>query len=66
MVFLLEWTSESKHFRLSDDDMSDRRTADDMDAERRQKIAYEYLCRLDEARAWIEECLTVHFLTKSQ
>merc|ERR1712110_1108881 len=28
-----------------------------MDEERKQQIAYEYLCRLEEARVWISKCV---------
>ena len=30
------------------------KSADDMDEERREQMAYEYLCRLEEAKKWIE------------
>jgi len=34
-----------------------RLTADDMDARRKENIAYEYLCHLEEAKVWIEACV---------
>ncbi|XP_064899014.1 ras GTPase-activating-like protein IQGAP3 isoform X1 [Columba livia] len=36
----------------------ERRTAEEMDEERRQNIAYQYLCRLEEAKRWMETCLS--------
>ncbi|XP_072346576.1 ras GTPase-activating-like protein IQGAP1 [Scyliorhinus torazame] len=36
---------------------SERLTAEQMDERRRQNIAYEYLCHLEEAKRWIEACL---------
>ncbi|XP_072917421.1 LOW QUALITY PROTEIN: ras GTPase-activating-like protein IQGAP1 [Hemitrygon akajei] len=36
---------------------SERLTAEEMDEQRRQNIAYEYLCHLEEAKRWIETCL---------
>ncbi|XP_043932308.1 ras GTPase-activating-like protein IQGAP1 [Protopterus annectens] len=34
-----------------------RLTAEEMDERRRQNIAYEYLCHLEEAKRWMEACL---------
>ncbi|XP_072405007.1 ras GTPase-activating-like protein IQGAP3 isoform X2 [Chiloscyllium punctatum] len=34
-----------------------RLTAEEMDERRRQHIAYEYLCHLEEAKRWMEACL---------
>ena len=34
-----------------------RKSAEDMDLERREKVAVEYLCRLAEAREWMEACV---------
>uniref|UniRef100_UPI00398E9324 ras GTPase-activating-like protein IQGAP3 n=1 Tax=Pristiophorus japonicus TaxID=55135 RepID=UPI00398E9324 len=34
-----------------------RLTAEEMDERRRQNVAYEYLCHLEEAKRWIEVCL---------
>uniref|UniRef100_A0A8C6J8G4 Uncharacterized protein n=1 Tax=Melopsittacus undulatus TaxID=13146 RepID=A0A8C6J8G4_MELUD len=34
-----------------------RLTAEEMDERRRQNIAYQYLCRLEEAKRWLEACL---------
>uniref|UniRef100_A0A673H9U8 Ras GTPase-activating-like protein IQGAP1 n=1 Tax=Sinocyclocheilus rhinocerous TaxID=307959 RepID=A0A673H9U8_9TELE len=34
-----------------------RLSAEEMDERRRQNIAYEYLCHLEEAKQWIEACL---------
>ena len=33
------------------------KSADEMDEERREQVAYEYLCRLEEAKKWIEGIL---------
>ncbi|XP_075764038.1 ras GTPase-activating-like protein IQGAP3 isoform X2 [Pelodiscus sinensis] len=35
----------------------ERLTADEMDEQRRQNVAYQYLCRLEEAKRWMEACL---------
>ncbi|XP_075447395.1 ras GTPase-activating-like protein IQGAP2 isoform X4 [Ascaphus truei] len=35
----------------------ERLSAEEMDERRRQNIAYEYLCHLEEAKRWIEACL---------
>ncbi|KAK7802586.1 hypothetical protein U0070_010670 [Myodes glareolus] len=35
----------------------ERLTAEEMDEQRRQNVAYEYLCRLEEAKRWMEVCL---------
>ncbi|XP_019518032.1 PREDICTED: ras GTPase-activating-like protein IQGAP3 [Hipposideros armiger] len=35
----------------------DRLTAEEMDEQRRQNVAYQYLCRLEEAKRWMEACL---------
>ncbi|XP_060062495.1 ras GTPase-activating-like protein IQGAP1 [Ylistrum balloti] len=34
-----------------------RLTAEEMDTKRKQNIAYEYLCHLEEAKVWIEACI---------
>ncbi|KAF6293016.1 IQ motif containing GTPase activating protein 3 [Rhinolophus ferrumequinum] len=34
-----------------------RLTAEEMDQQRRQNVAYQYLCRLEEAKRWMEACL---------
>ncbi|XP_072702874.1 ras GTPase-activating-like protein IQGAP3 isoform X2 [Ciconia boyciana] len=36
----------------------ERLTADEMDEQRRQNVAYQYLCRLEEAKRWMEACLS--------
>uniref|UniRef100_A0A6I8P638 IQ motif containing GTPase activating protein 3 n=1 Tax=Ornithorhynchus anatinus TaxID=9258 RepID=A0A6I8P638_ORNAN len=36
---------------------SERLTADEMDAQRRETVVYQYLCRLEEAKRWLESCL---------
>ncbi|NXC59724.1 IQGA3 protein, partial [Aleadryas rufinucha] len=35
----------------------ERPTADEMDERRRQNVAYQYLCHLEEAKRWMEACL---------
>ncbi|XP_042538216.1 ras GTPase-activating-like protein IQGAP3 [Dipodomys spectabilis] len=35
----------------------ERLTAEEMDVQRRQNVAYQYLCRLEEAKRWMEACL---------
>ncbi|XP_069734794.1 ras GTPase-activating-like protein IQGAP3 [Phaenicophaeus curvirostris] len=35
----------------------ERLTAEEMDAQRRQNVAYQYLCHLEEAKRWMEACL---------
>lgn len=35
----------------------ERLTAEEMDEQRIQNVAYQYLCRLEEAKRWMEECL---------
>ncbi|XP_068963695.1 ras GTPase-activating-like protein IQGAP3 isoform X1 [Petaurus breviceps papuanus] len=35
----------------------ERLTAEEMDEQRRQNVAYQYLCRLEEAKRWMETCL---------
>lgn len=34
-----------------------RKTGQEMDVIRQRTIAYEYLCRLEEAKTWMESCL---------
>lgn len=36
---------------------NERVSADEMDDQREHRIAYEYLCRLEEAKKWIESCI---------
>ncbi|KAK0155559.1 Ras GTPase-activating-like protein IQGAP1 [Merluccius polli] len=43
-----------RDFSNSDDE---RLTADEMDQQRIQNVAYQYLCRLEEAKRWMEACL---------
>uniref|UniRef100_A0A669B2J0 IQ motif containing GTPase activating protein 2 n=2 Tax=Oreochromis niloticus TaxID=8128 RepID=A0A669B2J0_ORENI len=45
-------------FHLSQQGSDDERlSAEEMDERRRQNIAYEYLCHLEEAKRWMEACL---------
>uniref|UniRef100_A0A8C0BXN3 Calponin-homology (CH) domain-containing protein n=1 Tax=Buteo japonicus TaxID=224669 RepID=A0A8C0BXN3_9AVES len=37
---------------------NERLTADEMDEQRRQNVAYQYLCHLEEAKRWMEACLS--------
>uniref|UniRef100_A0A665VIJ8 IQ motif containing GTPase activating protein 2 n=1 Tax=Echeneis naucrates TaxID=173247 RepID=A0A665VIJ8_ECHNA len=41
-------------YSIQDDE---RLSAEEMDERRRQNIAYEYLCHLEEAKRWMEACL---------
>ncbi|XP_041975421.1 ras GTPase-activating-like protein IQGAP1 isoform X2 [Aricia agestis] len=43
--------------RIDDCDSDVRKTAQEMDIIRHRTIAYEYLCRLEEAKTWMEACL---------
>ncbi|XP_071844396.1 ras GTPase-activating-like protein IQGAP1 isoform X4 [Apostichopus japonicus] len=45
------WISENE-------DLPHRTTADEMDAERMKNVAYQYLCHLEEAKKWIEACIS--------
>ncbi|GCB67318.1 hypothetical protein scyTo_0005108 [Scyliorhinus torazame] len=45
---------EQNHHAVLD---NERLTAEEMDERRRQNIAYEYLCHLEEAKRWMEACL---------
>ncbi|KAM6039288.1 ras GTPase-activating-like protein IQGAP3 [Chlamydotis macqueenii] len=36
----------------------ERLTAEEMDERRRQNVAYQYLCHLEEAKRWMEACLS--------
>ncbi|PIK59308.1 putative ras GTPase-activating-like protein IQGAP1 isoform X1, partial [Apostichopus japonicus] len=40
------------------EDLPHRTTADEMDAERMKNVAYQYLCHLEEAKKWIEACIS--------
>ncbi|XP_066052476.1 ras GTPase-activating-like protein IQGAP1 isoform X2 [Chamaea fasciata] len=47
-----------KNFSLSPAVLDNERlTAEEMDERRRQNVAYEYLCHLEEAKRWMEACL---------
>ncbi|XP_029657707.1 ras GTPase-activating-like protein IQGAP1 isoform X1 [Octopus sinensis] len=41
------------HYRTLDDE---RLSAEEMDEKRKQNMAYEYLCHLEEAKKWMEAC----------
>uniref|UniRef100_A0A3Q2Y855 Calponin-homology (CH) domain-containing protein n=1 Tax=Hippocampus comes TaxID=109280 RepID=A0A3Q2Y855_HIPCM len=41
----------------ADDHQHGRLTAEEMDEQRLQNVAYHYLCRLEEAKRWMEACL---------
>uniref|UniRef100_A0A8C1QJV9 IQ motif containing GTPase activating protein 2 n=1 Tax=Cyprinus carpio TaxID=7962 RepID=A0A8C1QJV9_CYPCA len=45
---------DADYFSIVDDE---RLSAEEMDERRRQNIAYEYLCHLEEAKQWMEACL---------
>ncbi|ESN91702.1 hypothetical protein HELRODRAFT_108462 [Helobdella robusta] len=42
---------------VEDSEMCGRLTAEEMDIMRKENVAYEYLCRLEEAKVWIEACI---------
>uniref|UniRef100_A0A674E4Y5 IQ motif containing GTPase activating protein 2 n=1 Tax=Salmo trutta TaxID=8032 RepID=A0A674E4Y5_SALTR len=48
------WLSLLPGFSIQDDE---RLSAEEMDVRRRQNIAYEYLCHLEEAKRWMEACV---------
>nr|XP_015827985.2 ras GTPase-activating-like protein IQGAP2 [Nothobranchius furzeri] len=48
-------TLQKPHYGTIEDD--ERLSAEEMDERRRQNIAYEYLCHLEEAKRWMEACL---------
>ena len=41
----------------ADESSLSRYSAEEMDEQRQQNIAYEYLCHLEEAKKWIETCI---------
>ncbi|CAH2050458.1 unnamed protein product, partial [Iphiclides podalirius] len=43
--------------KIDDSDADVRKTGQEMDIIRQRTIAYEYLCRLEEAKTWLEACL---------
>ncbi|KAM3967909.1 ras GTPase-activating-like protein IQGAP1 [Aphomia sociella] len=43
--------------KIDDCDTDIRKTGQEMDVIRQRTIAYEYLCRLEEAKTWMEACL---------
>ncbi|KAI5640597.1 GTPase-activator protein for ras-like GTPase domain-containing protein [Phthorimaea operculella] len=43
--------------KIDDCDSDIRKTGQEMDTIRQRTIAYEYLCRLEEAKTWLEACL---------
>ncbi|XP_041643206.1 ras GTPase-activating-like protein IQGAP2 [Cheilinus undulatus] len=44
----------------------ERLSAEEMDERRRQNIAYEYLCHLEEAKQWMEACLDEELPTTTE
>ncbi|XP_049619468.1 ras GTPase-activating-like protein IQGAP2 [Syngnathus scovelli] len=44
----------------------ERLSAEEMDERRRQNIAYEYLCHLEEAKRWMEACLEEELPTTTE
>ncbi|XP_053620170.1 ras GTPase-activating-like protein IQGAP1 [Plodia interpunctella] len=43
--------------KIDDCDSEVRKTGQEMDVIRQRTVAYEYLCRLEEAKTWMESCL---------
>ncbi|XP_008576946.1 PREDICTED: ras GTPase-activating-like protein IQGAP2, partial [Galeopterus variegatus] len=54
-MLLRLWVEEVQPGNAIVDD--ERLSAEEMDERRRQNIAYEYLCHLEEAKRWMEVCL---------
>uniref|UniRef100_A0A8D3D8M4 IQ motif containing GTPase activating protein 2 n=1 Tax=Scophthalmus maximus TaxID=52904 RepID=A0A8D3D8M4_SCOMX len=55
---MFELTSRVDKGKIDSDVCDDERlSAEEMDERRRQNIAYEYLCHLEEAKRWMEACL---------
>uniref|UniRef100_A0ACB8G8I6 Uncharacterized protein n=1 Tax=Sphaerodactylus townsendi TaxID=933632 RepID=A0ACB8G8I6_9SAUR len=52
-----KWVSSILTFKYQLPVQDERLTADEMDEKRRQNEAYQYLCRLEEAKRWMETCL---------
>ncbi|XP_046964971.1 ras GTPase-activating-like protein IQGAP1 [Vanessa cardui] len=50
-------TKEIMIGKIDDCDDDVRKTAQEMDIIRQRTVAYEYLCRLEEAKTWMESCL---------
>ncbi|CAK1602079.1 unnamed protein product [Parnassius mnemosyne] len=50
-------TGETLIGKIDDCDTDVRKTGQEMDVIRQRTIAYEYLCRLEEAKTWMEACL---------
>ncbi|XP_048583306.1 ras GTPase-activating-like protein IQGAP1 isoform X2 [Nematostella vectensis] len=49
---------EAANGKFEDDEYSpERASGSEMDEQRKQNIAYQYLCHLEEARVWMEACL---------
>lgn len=46
-----------EHKTVGEMDADERQSGDQMDERRREQIAYEYLCHLEEARLWLEACI---------
>uniref|UniRef100_A0A8C4SY72 IQ motif containing GTPase activating protein 3 n=2 Tax=Erpetoichthys calabaricus TaxID=27687 RepID=A0A8C4SY72_ERPCA len=52
------WERKRRQPKISSPVITDERlTAEEMDEQRAQSIAYQYLCRLEEAKRWMEACL---------
>lgn len=49
-VWALGFLSNAHSLPISPHDLDDRLTAEEMDEQRRQNVAYQYLCRLEEAK----------------
>lgn len=50
------WVVNILFFNLTGDSLV-RKTGQEMDLIRQRTIAYEYLCRLEEAKTWMEACI---------
>ncbi|XP_011560492.3 ras GTPase-activating-like protein IQGAP1 isoform X1 [Plutella xylostella] len=48
---------ETRIGKIDDGDTDIRKTGQEMDVIRQRTVAYEYLCRLEEAKTWMEACI---------
>eukprot|EP00794_Sanderia_malayensis_P010081 gene10081-11111_t len=48
---------QKKHHNVGETETWERLSAEEMDERRKEQVAYEYLCHLEEAKLWLEACL---------
>ncbi|XP_064650547.1 ras GTPase-activating-like protein IQGAP1 isoform X2 [Lineus longissimus] len=51
-----QWV-QNKTAAMEGEKKEGRMTAEEMDSKRKENVAYEYLCHLEEAKVWIEACI---------